>query len=403
MAAFAMGALTAWLAGLSLWRRRIAGPVASAIASKCLKARPGTVAKASEACMLLAELEAAAAVVEGVTKALTDKVPKVVVAALDILARVVGCARRAGCGEGKEGERGSGLSPLPGRLEYTITGLLSRERGSGRGVRPSSEARSPPRRRPPPTRPCPRRAFGTKVVDAKSVVKALPPAFGHSNAGVRDAAKGVCVALAAYLGAGVVEGTLLDKMPAAMRKDVEGLIAELPPGAGRGASFSFCFWPGRGREGCCHFTAVVWRGLEGCGWGGVGSWALRVQQAGVAELLCFREMVAADDSEVCVRGVEYPPPAPRARLQARSTRSGSRGGRPRHGPPPAGMTPRTWMWTGRPPPRGSPRRRWRRCGAGRRPAAGVLRRGLRRWPDLGLSLRCQPVVSGRAPRVQSVN
>ena len=61
-------------------------------------------------------------------------------------------------------------------------------------------------------------------------MKALPALFGHSQAGVRDKAKEVSVQLAAYLGAGVVAGVLLDKMPAAMRKDVDAAIADLPPG-----------------------------------------------------------------------------------------------------------------------------------------------------------------------------
>lgn len=68
---------------------RIAGPVSSTIAAKALKARPGTLAKAGEVCMLFVELEQQAAVVEGIMKAFTDKVPKVVVAALDILTKAV--------------------------------------------------------------------------------------------------------------------------------------------------------------------------------------------------------------------------------------------------------------------------------------------------------------------------
>ena len=39
------------------------------------------------------------------------------------------------------------------------------------------------------------------------------------------------VELAAYLGPAVVSGALLEKMPAAMKKDVEALLEALPPGA----------------------------------------------------------------------------------------------------------------------------------------------------------------------------
>jgi cytoskeleton-associated protein 5 len=59
------------------------------MAAKCLKARPGTVAKATEACLLCIELEEQASVIESILKALSDKVPKVVIAALDILFRAV--------------------------------------------------------------------------------------------------------------------------------------------------------------------------------------------------------------------------------------------------------------------------------------------------------------------------
>jgi hypothetical protein len=70
---------------------RLAGPVCSQIATKVLKARPATVGKATEACMLLIELEQQAAVLEGLMKAFADKVPKVVVAALEIIHKAIRC------------------------------------------------------------------------------------------------------------------------------------------------------------------------------------------------------------------------------------------------------------------------------------------------------------------------
>ncbi|PRW20522.1 microtubule associated isoform A [Chlorella sorokiniana] len=142
---------------------RIAGPAAAVLASKCLKGKPATVAKTGEACMLLIELEQQAVVIEAVLKAFGDKVPKVVLAAVDIVAQAVS-------------------------------------------------------------------SFGAKAVDPKPIMKALPSLFGHTQAGVRDKAKEVSVELCAYLGQGVVAGVLLDKMPAAMRKDVDAAIGELPPG-----------------------------------------------------------------------------------------------------------------------------------------------------------------------------
>lgn len=72
-------------------RCSIAGPAAAVLAGKCLKGKPGTVAKAGEACLLLVELEQQAPVVEAVLKAFSDKVPKVVLAAVDILLQAVRC------------------------------------------------------------------------------------------------------------------------------------------------------------------------------------------------------------------------------------------------------------------------------------------------------------------------
>ncbi len=68
---------------------RIAGPAAAVLASKCLKGKPATVVKTGEACMLLIELEQQAVVIEAVLKAFSDKVPKVVLAAVDIIAQAV--------------------------------------------------------------------------------------------------------------------------------------------------------------------------------------------------------------------------------------------------------------------------------------------------------------------------
>lgn len=159
----ALEALCAWLqkADEQQAGRAVSG-VCSSITAKCLKARAGTVAKATEACLLFCELEQSGTMVEAVLKALSDKVPKVVLAALDLLLRAVA-------------------------------------------------------------------DFGTKVVDPKPLLKALPAVFAHSNAGVRDKVKELTVELAASLGPAVVQSTLLEKMSDAMRKDVEASIAALPP------------------------------------------------------------------------------------------------------------------------------------------------------------------------------
>lgn len=149
---------------------RIAGPVSTVLAGKCLKGKPATVAKTGEACMLLIELEQEAAVVEAVLKAFGDKVPKVVLAAVDIILQAVSLFGRA--------------------------------------------------------------------VDPKPLMKALPALFSHTQAGVRDKVKEISVQLCAYLGQGVVAGVLLDKMPAAMRKDVDAAIADLPAGKKQPSRFT---------------------------------------------------------------------------------------------------------------------------------------------------------------------
>lgn len=77
---------------------RIAGPAAAVLASKCLKGKPATVAKTGEACMLLIELEQQAVVIEAVLKAFGDKVPKVVLAAVDIIAQAVRWVRGLSAG-----------------------------------------------------------------------------------------------------------------------------------------------------------------------------------------------------------------------------------------------------------------------------------------------------------------
>ena len=76
------------------------------LAGKCLKGKPGTVGKAGEACLLLVELGAQEAVVEAALKAFGDKVPKVALAAVDIVLQAI---RWAG-----------GLEPLGGNSGSSV-------------------------------------------------------------------------------------------------------------------------------------------------------------------------------------------------------------------------------------------------------------------------------------------
>ena len=61
----------------------------SGIVGKALTGRPPNVLKASEVCLLLAELGQAGAVVEGVARAFAHKTPKVATAALNVAVNAV--------------------------------------------------------------------------------------------------------------------------------------------------------------------------------------------------------------------------------------------------------------------------------------------------------------------------
>jgi len=65
---------------------------------------------------------------------------------------------------------------------------------------------------------------GQHTIDPKPVIKSLPPIFAHSNVGVREKAKDITVAIASFLGPAIVQGSLMEKMNDAMKKDVEGAI-----------------------------------------------------------------------------------------------------------------------------------------------------------------------------------
>ena len=326
---------------------RIAGPAASVLASKCLKGKPATVAKTGEACMLLIELEQQAVVVEAVLKAFADKVPKVVLAAVDIVAQAVrwvlalkGAA--TACAAGAAGAaclaaaagmalcgavvlqlvaaaaepcssmcgmfvdlRQALLLLLPCeppfrlprcRLQHAIVSphtacsqLLWRQGGGPQAhhegaARPVWAHAGTAYRGLARLAPC--CCWHTVWGSMPAAAAADRPAQSYMQAGVRDKAKEVSVELCAYLGQvgarrteggggnkhtssslwkmaltkpcrgkecalgqcpgrlqllkvtycprstpqGVVAGVLLDKMPAAMRKDVDAAIAELPPG-----------------------------------------------------------------------------------------------------------------------------------------------------------------------------
>lgn len=86
----ALEALGAWLGKADEAQAAgMASGTASIMATKCLKARPGTLAKAKENFMLMIELEQQEFVTEALLKVLGDKVPKTVAAALDVLKQAI--------------------------------------------------------------------------------------------------------------------------------------------------------------------------------------------------------------------------------------------------------------------------------------------------------------------------
>lgn len=179
------------------------------LASKCLKGKPATVAKAGEACMLLIELEQQAAVIEAVLKAFGDKVPKVVLAAVDIVLQAVRWARAqrrmvpsptgaganaawlwcAACGRARHAQ----LPACAAGARLVVT-RPAWHQPPGHTSWPLQTWRTRWLLRPVCS------SFGAKAVDPKPIMKALPSLFGHTQAGVRDKAKETSVELAAYLG-----------------------------------------------------------------------------------------------------------------------------------------------------------------------------------------------------------
>ena len=220
----------------------MAGPVSSVLASKCLKGKPATVGRAGEACLLLIELEQQEAVLESVLKAFADKVPKVVLAAVDIVLQAVRCV--SGCIEGHPAAAATAAAARAGPLFRC--GATCVWKGCGHVRQAGAWHAVTTVLHPDPDMPPSAAAaaaacssFGARgALDAKPLFKALPALFTHTQAGVRDKAKETAVELCAYLGVGVVGGVLLDKMPAAMRKDVDAAIAELPPGKKQPARFT---------------------------------------------------------------------------------------------------------------------------------------------------------------------
>eukprot|EP00898_Chlorokybus_atmophyticus_P007131 jgi/Chlat1/7419/Chrsp6S09189 len=72
--------------------------------------------------------------------------------------------------------------------------------------------------------------FGTRIVNAKPIMKALPPLFDHQDQKVRMAAKGLTVELCRWVGKAPVQAVLLEKMREAMKAELEAEIQNIPPG-----------------------------------------------------------------------------------------------------------------------------------------------------------------------------
>lgn len=159
--------------------------------------------------------------------------------------------------------------------------------------------------------------------------------FNHWNTWVQ-------VELAAYLGAAVVEGALYEKMPAAVRKDVETMVAELPPG---GCCRAFWGLPGDGAGG-------GHRQLQArMGWSPSARWQriALLRDAGVVDtawrnMLCRllgRDGAAPHYSPMRRTHVLAPPGA---RMQASASPSGSRARSRQRALRPRRTRRSPWMW-----------------------------------------------------------
>lgn len=140
----------------------VAGEACKVMAVSCLKARAGTVSRAKEVYMKCIEWEQGERVVEALAeKGMESKVPKAVVAALDVMLEAVG----------------------------------------------SFELRS-------------KGGSSERALDPRPIMQALPKVFTHSNAAVRGKVKDIVVEMGVHLGVGVVQGTLIDALPDVMKKEV---------------------------------------------------------------------------------------------------------------------------------------------------------------------------------------
>ncbi|GBG84830.1 hypothetical protein CBR_g39205 [Chara braunii] len=72
--------------------------------------------------------------------------------------------------------------------------------------------------------------FGVKVVNAKRVIKMLPPLFDHQDQKVRASAKALTVELCRWVGKGNVQSLLLSNMRDTMKKEIEAEIENVKDG-----------------------------------------------------------------------------------------------------------------------------------------------------------------------------
>ena len=70
--------------------------------------------------------------------------------------------------------------------------------------------------------------FGARAVKPTPVLSKLPALFDSRDAKVRDGAKKLTVLLGRWVGREAVEGSLMEKMRDAMKKDVQGWLEDLP-------------------------------------------------------------------------------------------------------------------------------------------------------------------------------
>ncbi|KAJ9516595.1 hypothetical protein QJQ45_015220 [Haematococcus lacustris] len=159
--------------------------VVANIVGKALNGRTGTVQRATEALLCYIELEQSSAVVDGLLAGLKNKVPKIVVASIDVLVQAI---RYELCLTPHQ-------LPAPVPSHATLHALCS--------------------------------LFGVKVIIPQPVIKATPAVADSKDGKAREKAKELVVELSRWVGPEVIRSALFKDMRDAMKEEIDRGMQEV--------------------------------------------------------------------------------------------------------------------------------------------------------------------------------